>query len=147
MRRAPGIRVCANWKRAAGRPSSQRAARYRLACGLRAAVVLGDRAAGLDLVVDDLLDGFLGAEHRAAGLEVQVTLDRPLDLGREPELDSSLHRDRLAEPWHELLEGDGERLDAELERRVPVQALVPGDAELVVLGARAAASSWLRRSV
>ena len=67
---------------------------------------LGDRAAGLDLVVDDLLDEFLAAEERPAGLEVQVTLDRPLEPGREPELDSSLHCDRLTEPRHELLEGD-----------------------------------------
>jgi len=63
-----------------------------------------------------------------------VTLDAPFDLGREAELDSSLDRNRLAELWNELLEGDGERLDADLEGCVPVPALVPGDPLPVVLG-------------
>jgi hypothetical protein len=36
------------------------------------------------LVVVDLLDGLLAPEHRAAGLEVRVPFDRPLEPGREP---------------------------------------------------------------
>ena len=87
----------------------------------------------LDLVVDDERH-LVAVCVRPHGFEVEEAEHAPFQARAERVLHPSLHRDRLAEPRDERLEGQLDRVEAELERAVLAQVVLPADPELLALG-------------